>query len=153
MVRRRTRPGLELIILAPDNPKVYLRLADVYIALDEFIKATYNANKAIEIDAELYDSYRVLASIHQKIGYNKYEKYLEYEEDYKDKSVWYGEKADEMSEMITKVKAEANSNFKKAEYYLTETEKRTDKASVLNDIKRTRTTLKQLKEATKSGGF
>ncbi len=143
----------ELIILAPDNPKVYLRLADVYIALDEFIKATYNANKAIEIDADLYDSYRILASIHQKIGYKKYVKFLEFEEMYKDKSIYYGDKADELVEQRDKVKAEANSNFKKAEYYLTETEKRTDKASVLNDIKRTRTTLKQLKEATKSGGF
>ena len=143
----------ELIILAPDNPKVYLRLADVYIALDEFIKATYNANKAIEIDADLYDSYRILASIHQKIGYKKYEKFLEFEEMYKDKSIYYGAKADELVEQRDKVKAEANSNFKKAEYYLTETEKRTDKASVLNDIKRTRTTLKQLEEATKSGGF
>jgi len=143
----------DLKVLAPDNPKVYLRLADVHIALEEFTKATENANKAIEIDAELYDSYRVLASIHQKIGYKKYEKFLEYEELYKDKSVYYGEKADEMSERITKVKAEAHANFIKAENYLTETQKRTDKSSVLNDIKKTRTTLKQLKEATKSGGF
>lgn len=143
----------ELIILAPDNAKVYLRLADVHIALGEFSKATENANKAIEIDAELHSSYRVLASIHQKIGYKKYEKFLEYEEMYKDKSIYYGEKADELVEKRDIVKAEANANFKKAEYYLSETEKRTDKTSVLNDIKRTRTTLKQLKEATKSGGF
>jgi tetratricopeptide (TPR) repeat protein len=142
-----------LVILAPDNPKVYLRLADVHIALEEYSKATENANKAIEIDADLYDSYRVLASIHQKIGYNKYEKFLDYEELYKDKSVYYGEKADELVEKRDKVKAEANTNFKKAEYYLSETEKRTDKDSVINDIKRTRVTLKQLKEATKSGGF
>ncbi len=143
----------DLVILAPDNPKVYIRLADVYIALENYSKATENANKAIEIDAELYDSYRVLASIHQKIGYNKYEKFLDYEELYKDKSVYYGEKADELVEKRDRVKAEANANFKKAEFYLSETEKRTDKDSVLNDIKRTRVTLKQLKEATKSGGF
>lgn len=139
--------------LDPDNPKVYLRLADVHIALDEFIKATYNANKAIEIDADLYDSYRVLASIHQKVGYKKYEKFLEFEELYKDKSIYYGAKADELVEQRDKVKAEAHSNFIKAESYLNETEKRTDKASVLKDIKLTKTTLKQLKEATKSGGF
>ena len=143
----------DLKILDPENPKVYLRLADVYIALDEFSKATENANKAIEIDADLYDSYRVLASIHQKIGYNKYEKFLDYEELYKDKSVYYGEKADELVEKRDRVKAEANANFKKAEYYLDETEKRTDKDSVLKDIKRTRITLKQLKDATKTGGF
>ncbi len=143
----------DLIILAPDNPKVYLRLADVYIALEEFAKAIHNANKAIEIDAELYESYRVLASIHQKIGYKKYEKFLEFEEMYKDKSVYYGEKADELVEQRDKVKAEAYSNFNKAENYLTETEKRTDKTSVLNEIAKTRITLKQLKEATKSGGF
>jgi hypothetical protein len=72
---------------------------------------------------------------------------------YKDKSVYYGEKADEMSEMITNVKADANSNFKKAEQYLTETENRTDNSSVISDINKTRKTLSQLKEATKSGGF
>ncbi|NQT64649.1 MAG: tetratricopeptide repeat protein [FCB group bacterium] len=143
----------DLIILAPDNPKVSLRLADVFIALEDFAKAIHNANKAIEIDAELYESYRVLASIHQKIGYKKYEKFLEFEEMYKDKSVYYGEKADELVEQRDKVKAEAYSNFNKAENYLTETENRTDKTSILNEIAKTRITLKQLKEATKSGGF
>ena len=139
--------------LDPSNPKVYLRLADVHIALEEFIKATHNANKTIEIDADLYDSYRILASIHQKVGYKKYEKFLEFEEMYKDKSIYYGTKADELVEQRDKVKAEAHSNFIKAEYFLNETVKRTDKASVLKDIKLTKTTLKQLKEATKSGGF
>jgi len=143
----------DLKTLDSANPKVYLRLADVHLALDEFIKATYNTNKAIEIDANLYDSYRILASIHQKIGYKKYEKFLEFEEMYKDKSIYYGAKADELVEQRDKVKAEANSNFKKAEYYLDETEKRTDKDPVLKDIKRTRITLKQLKDATKTGGF
>ena len=143
----------DLKAIDQDNPKVYLRLADVYIVLENFTKAKANANKAIEIDAELHDSYRGLASIHQKIGYKKYEQFLEYEEMYKDKSVYYGEKADEMSEMITNVKAEANSNFKKAEQYLTETENRTDNSSVISDINKTRKTLSQLKEATKSGGF
>jgi len=143
----------DLQILDPENPKVYLRLADVSIALEEFAKAIHNANKAIELDEKLYESYRVLASIHQKIGYKKYEKFLEFEELYKDKSVYYGEKADELVEQRDKVKAEANSNFKKAEQYLIETEKRTDKSSVLSDINKTRIILKQLKEATKSGGF
>ncbi len=143
----------DLKTLDPMNAKVYLRLADVYIALEEFAKAIHNANKAIELDEELYESYRVLASIHQKIGYKKYEKFLEFEELYKDKSVYYGDKADELVEQRDKVKAEANTNFIKAEYYLAETEKRTDKSSVISDINKTRITLKQLKEATKSGGF
>jgi len=143
----------ELKVIDSDNPKVYLRLADVYIVLENFIKAKTNAFKAIEIDATLSDSYRVLASIHQKIGYKKYEKFLEFEEMYKDKSIYYGEKADELVEQRDKVKSEANSNFLKAEQYLTETEKRTDKSSDISDINKTRITLKQLKEATKSGGF
>ncbi|MDA3813202.1 MAG: tetratricopeptide repeat protein, partial [Candidatus Cloacimonetes bacterium] len=143
----------DLKIIDPENPKVYLRLADVFIVLEDFTKAIHHANKAIEIDADIYDSYRVLASIHQKIGYKKYVKFLEFEELYKDKSIYYGEKADELVELRDKVKAEAYSNFNKAENYLTETEKRTDKTSVLNEIAKTRITLKQLKEATKSGGF
>jgi tetratricopeptide (TPR) repeat protein len=143
----------DLKTLDPANPKVYLRLADVHIALENFNKAKENVNKAIEIDDENYESYWVLASIHQKIGYKNYEKYLEYEEMYKDKNIYYREKADEMSEMITKVKAEAHANFVKAENYLNDTENRTDKDSVLNNIVKTRKTLKQLKETTKSGGF
>jgi len=143
----------DLKTLDPENPKVYLRLADVYIVLEEFAKAIHNANKAIELNAELYESYRVLASIHQNIGYKKYEKFLEFEGLYLDKSVYYGEKADELVEQRDKVKAEANSNFKKAEHYLSETEKRTDSSSVLSDINKTRVTLRQLEEATKSGGF
>jgi len=143
----------DLKTLDPDNPKVYLRLADVEIALDNFIKATEYANKTIELDPKLYDSYRVLSSIHQKKGYMKYEKFLEYEELYKDKSVYYGAKADELVEKRDKVKLDAYNNFVKAESYLVETEKRTDKDSVINDITRTRQTLKQLKIATKSGEF
>ena len=143
----------ELIILTPENPKVYLRLADVYIALDNYSKATENANKAIEIDDKNYEPYWVLASIYQKIGFKNYDKFLEYEEMYKDKNVYYDKKADEMSEMIINVKAEANANFKEAERYLNITEEMTDKSSVLNNIIKTRKTLKQLKEATKPGGF
>lgn len=143
----------DLKALDPENPKVYLRLADVFITLEDFTKAITNANKAIQIDAEYYASYRVLASIHQKIGYKKYEEFLEYEEMYQDKSVYYGEKADRLVEKRDKVKNEANSNFKKALEFLDETEKRTDKSSVLRDVKKTRKTLIQLKNATKSGGF
>jgi len=143
----------DLLKMTPDNPKVYLRLADVYIALKDFSDAITNANKAKEINPDLYSSYRVLASIHQKIGYGAYEKFLEYEELYKDKSVYYGEKADEMSEKITKVKAKANANFVQALEFLDETVKRTDKASVLRDVKNTKQTLIKLRNATKSGGF
>ncbi|MCF7858468.1 MAG: tetratricopeptide repeat protein [Candidatus Cloacimonetes bacterium] len=143
----------DLKAIDPKNPKVYLRLADVYIALEDFTKATQNANQTIELSPDMYDPYRVLASIHQKLGYKKYEKFLEYEELYKDKSVYYGEKADELVEKRDNVKDEANSNFKKAQYFLDETEKRTDKSSVIKDIERTRNTLNQLENATKSGGF
>ena len=144
---------LKLKELAPELPKVYHRLADIYIALEDYQKAEQSANKAIELDANLYESYRILASINQNLGYKKYEKYLEYEEMYQDKSIYYGAKADELVEKRDKVKSEAQAYFIKAENYLNEAEERTDIPSVLKDIKKNRELLKQLKDATKPGGF
>ena len=144
---------IQLKKLQPDMPKIYQRLADVYIALEEYSKAEQSANKAIELDANLYESYRILASINQNLGYKKYEKFLDYEEKYKDKSIYYGEKADELVEKRDKVKAEAYAYFIKSENYLKEAEARTDISSVLKDIKKNRSLLKQLKDATKAGGF
>jgi tetratricopeptide (TPR) repeat protein len=144
---------IQLKELQPDMPKVYQRLADVYIALEEYSKAEQSANKAIELDASLYESYMIFSSINQNLGYKKYEMYLDYEEKYQDKSIYYGEKADELVEKRDKVKSEAYAYFVKTEHYLNEAEARTDIPSVLKDIKKNRSLLKQLKDATKAGGF
>ncbi len=144
---------LNLKELAPELPKVYFRLADTYIALGNYSKARECSNKAVELDPDLFESYKIIASIDQSLGYEKYEKFLDYEEMYQDKSVYYGAKADELVEKRDKVKTEANAYFKQANLSLDKAVERTDDSSILKDIKKNRVTLKQLLEATKSGGF
>ena len=91
---------------------------------------------------------------HEGVSLNEiYEKFLDYEEMYKDKNEFWGTKADELVEKRDKVKAEAYAYFIKSENYLKEAEARTDISSVLKDIKKNRSLLKQLKDATKAGGF
>ncbi len=144
---------LQLKDLKPENQKVYLRLADGYIALKRYDEASKNAKQAIEIDPEHHEAYLVLAFVNQSLGYAKYEQYLDYEEKYKDKSVYYGKKADELVEKRDKVKSEAYDYFVKSEEYLDQAAEKTKDTSVLKDIKAKKQTLNQLKNATKKGAF
>ncbi len=144
---------LELKKLNPEMPKVYFRLADTYLALKDLNKAKETANLAIGLDNTKYEPYKILATVYQRLGYEKYEKFLWYEEEYKDKSKYYGEAADKLVEDRDKVKAEAYAFFVKSEEYLKQAESKTDDRSDLKEIKASRETLKQLKSATKAGGF
>ena len=144
---------LELKKLAPEMPKAYFRLADTHLALKDYRKAKEAANQAIGLDETKYEPYKTLATVNQRLGYSKYEKYLDYEEKYKDKSVYYGDKADQLVEARDRVKSEAYAYFVKSGDYLSEAEKRTEDRSNLKEIKASRETLKQLKNATKAGGF
>lgn len=144
---------LQLKKIAPNQPKVYFRLADTYLAMKNNAKAAEMANLAMGLDNKLYESYLLLAQISFNYGYEKYEKFLDYEEKYKDKSVYYGEKADKLVEERDNVKQEAYVFFCQEEAYLNKAQERTEDPSVLKEISGKRDILKQLKTATKSGGF
>ncbi|MFC1898330.1 tetratricopeptide repeat protein [Candidatus Cloacimonadota bacterium] len=144
---------LQLKEIASDQPKVYFRLADTYLALNNNKKAIEMANLAMGIDNSLYEAYMILAQVNFNYGYVKYEKFLDYEEKYQDKSVYYGEAADKLVEERDKVKQEAYEFFVLEENYLNKAQERTDDPSVLKEIKGKREILKQLKTATKPGGF
>lgn len=144
---------LKLKKLSPELPKVYFRLADIYIAIKDYTKAIQSVNKSIEIDPTLYQSYKIMALIKQSLGYKKYEKYLDYEEKYKDKSVYFGKKADELVEKRDKVKKEAYNYFIESGNYLDKTKARTDDPSILKEIQNSKKTLNQLLNATKDSAF
>ncbi len=144
---------LQLKEIAPLMPKVYFRLADIYIVLKDYAKATEATNKAVELDATLYESYQILALIKQSLGYGKYEKYLDYEEKYKDKSIYYGTKADELVAKRDAVKAEAHNLFIEAENLLVKAVERCQIDTVIKEINSRKKMLKQLKDATKECAF
>ena len=144
---------MQLKDIAADQPKVYFRLADTYLAMKNNVKAVEMANQAMELDNTLYESYMILAQVYFNYGYTKYEKFLWYEEEYLDKSKYYGEAADKLVEDRDNVKQEAYDYFGKEESYLNKAQERTDDPSILKEIKGKREILKQLKKATKSGGF
>lgn len=141
---------IELKKLAPENPKVYTQLADAYVALKNHKEAKNNANKAKELNPELYEPYKILAQVFQLIGYQKYEEFLQLEEQAKEA---YGTQADELVEERDKVKKTANDYFVQSAEYLDEAKIRTDSVSALKEIKSRSEVLKKLLEATKSDWF
>ena len=141
---------LELKKLAPGNSKVYTQLADAYVTLKNYKEAENNANKAKELSPELHEPYKILAQVYQLIGYQKYEEFLQLEEQAKEA---YGTQADELVEQRDKVKKTANEYFVQSGKYLDEANIRTDSVSALKEIKSRREVLKKLLEATKSDWF
>lgn len=144
---------LNLQKISPDLPKVYLRLADTYLSMKNYSKTMQMAEKALELDENLYDSYMIKAQVKFEQGYKKYEKFLDYEEKYKDKSIYYGEKADQLVEARDKVKEEAYNLFLEEEALLNQAKGMTTDPSVQKEIRNKKEILKQLKSATKPGGF
>ena len=134
----------------PENPKVYFRLADSYLAAESYTEAIDAANKALELDEEIYEPHMVLAQIYQATGYTKYEKYLELDE--KAKEV-YGAEADRIVQQRDQIKADAHADFVKSESNLDKAKEKTNSNSVLKDIERRRTILTKLLDATKKGFF
>ncbi|MCF7793114.1 MAG: tetratricopeptide repeat protein [Candidatus Cloacimonetes bacterium] len=144
---------LQLKNINPELPKVYLRIADIYLVMKDYGKTIQMADKALELDANLYDSYMIKAQVKFEQGYKKYEKFLWYEEEYKDKSRYYGEAADQLVEDRDRVKEEAYNLFLEEEALLNKAQGMTSDPSVLKEIKNKKATLQQLKSATKPGGF
>jgi len=144
---------LKLKDIKPDLTRVYLRLAETYLAINDYPKAREMANFVIQQEPQNYEPHMILAQINFNLGYEKYEKFLWYEEEYKDKSKYYGEAADRLVEERDAVKVEAYNYFLEEEKNLNNAESMTNDPSILKDIRNKREILKQLKAATKPGSF
>jgi len=137
----------------PDNIRILLAKADVYVAMNKLTEAEKQANAALAKDATLYEPYRLLATIKLKQGQKKFEKYNWYVEEYKDKNKYYGQKADQLVEARDKVREEAYRLFTKSKEYLKQAGKVTDNPSNIRDINKSIELLSQYLKATKEDNF
>jgi len=136
--------------LDPENESVFLRLGDVYLVMKKYSKAETNAVKAKELDPENYEPYSLLAQVKKEQGYVKYEEFLKHEEEYKDKSVYYGAKADEKVELRENARKRAHAYFAEAENLLTKAMELADSRSAKKDINASIKLIKDLQDATKA---
>ncbi len=136
--------------ISQENHTVYIRMADVNIALGNLDEAEKNAQKAIAIDESVYEPYLMMSQIFQIRAYTKYEKFLELDEKAK---TAYGAEADALVSQRDKTKNESHELFVKAGEFLDNTLKRTDEPSVRRDVSGRRTLLNQLIEETKRTFF
>lgn len=134
----------------PENPKVYYRLADAYVGMGEFAPAEENAKQAIELNADLYEPYKILAQVYQMVGYKKYEDYLELDEKAKNA---YGTEADKLVEQRDSKREAAHNDFLQSSEYLDEARNRTNDPGKLNDIAKRKETINKLLDATKKEWF
>ncbi|MFC1887509.1 tetratricopeptide repeat protein [Candidatus Cloacimonadota bacterium] len=134
----------------PEDPKVYILFASSYSSLKQFNKAENNAMRALELDSELYQPFRILSDIYFSKGYNNYEEYLVLEEKAKDA---YGTEADELVEQRDNTKLNAHNDFSKAKHYLEEVPKLTENSSELKYVRSRMDTIDQLLEATQKDFF
>lgn len=134
----------------PQNPKVYIRLSDAYIAKKNYVLTEQNANKAIELDATLPDSYKLLSQSYQLKGYKKYEDYLNLDEKARKA---YGPEADKLIKQRDGKKISAHDDFLKSKEYLRKYAARAKSSGVAADVKSRNDTLKQLLDATKKEFF
>jgi tetratricopeptide (TPR) repeat protein len=142
--------SIKLSEIIPDNPKVYILTANSYSSLKRYTEAETDAKKAISMDAELYQPYRILSEIYQAKGYIKYEKFLKLETDAKEA---YGADADALVAKRDTAKKAANSLFTQAQNSLNAAKAKTENSSELKYIASRKETLKQLLEATKKDFF
>ena len=136
--------------LDPENESVFLRLGDVYLVMKKYSKAESNAVKAKDLDSENYEPYSLLAQVKKEQGYVKYEEFLKHEDEYKDKSVYYGAKADEKVELRESARKRAHAYFTEAENLLTKAMELADSRSAKKDINASIKLIKDLQAATKA---
>jgi len=150
MYRQALDTSFKLKEIAPDDPRVYILISNGYMSLNNFTNAEQNALSAINMDANLYQPYRILLEIYQKRGYSRYEAYLDLEERARNA---YGKEADELVEQRDREKDGAHALFLKSQEYLNQARARTDNRSELNYLDSTQATLSQLLDATKKDFF
>lgn len=142
-----------LIKIDPENIRIPLAKADVYIAMNQLVNAQKQVELAMAKDPELYEPYRLMATIKLKLGQVKYDKYNWYVEEYKDKNKYYGEKADKLVQDRDAVQKEAYDLFKASREFLRKALARTESSSNKRDIKSVDDLLTQYLDATRPDNF
>ncbi len=125
----------------PENPLVYLRFADVYLASNRYNDAESNANLALSKDSSLYQPYIILASINQRRGSDSYNQFIDLDKQFQ---TAYGRRATQIGNDRDAARTAANNYFRRAEDQLKSAKSRTNEPEVISDIDGKLTTLAQL---------
>jgi tetratricopeptide (TPR) repeat protein len=140
----------QLKIFAPESGILYLRFADVYLAMNNMNEADNNATLSIQQDPSKYAPYLILAQVNQKLGSDKYNQFVDLETA-AGKAI--GKKADALIKQRDAAKIEAYRFFKQSEDQLNAAKTRTDDQAVINDINSRIAALQPLLNQTKKGFF
>jgi tetratricopeptide (TPR) repeat protein len=132
----------------PENAFVYLRLADVYLALNRLNDAETNANLAITKDYSLYQPYIILATVNQRRGTDKYNQFVDLE---KRAAEAFGRTADTLGRQRDEARLAANGFFRRADEQLRAARSRTNEPEVISDVEGKLQTLAQLISQTSRG--
>ena len=127
--------------LDPENPQVYLRFADVYLATNNPAEAEKNANLALAKDGRMYQPYVILATINQRNGSTRYNQFIDLE---KRAMEAYGNTAKRLGQQRDAARLDANTLFRRADEQLKAARIRTSDAEVLTDIDNKLAVLAQL---------
>ena len=133
-----------------DNPTVFIRLADVKIAMGNLNQAENDANRAVGLNPDTYEPYMLLSQIYQIRGYSKYEEFITLEEQAR---TAFGSEADRLVAERDRAKNEANQLFIRANGYLDNAGSKTTEPSVVRDIGNRKQLLGQLIEETRRTFF
>lgn len=115
----------------PENPMVYLRFADVYLATNRVKDAETNANLALSKDPTIYQPYMLLATINQRLGSDKYNQFIDLE---KRAAEAFGATADRLGRERDAARTAANGFFRRADENLRAAKIRTNEPEVISDI-------------------
>ncbi len=114
-----------------ENPLLYLRLSDIYLAMNNLGEAENSANSALSQDPTLYQPYMILATVNQRRGTEKYNQYVDIDKKYQ---TAVGRTADRLAKERETAKLAANNFFKKAEEQFKAAKTRTSEPEVIIDL-------------------
>lgn len=119
--------------LDPDNGKIDVSIADIYLNMNELQKAENFANSAIKKNSEIYEPYVILGTINQKRGIAKHSEYVDLQKK-TDSGSLYGAQLDQTIKVRDAAKSSANGLFKKAEELFKSAKTKTDNPTTISDI-------------------
>jgi len=131
----------KLKLIDEENPFVYLRFADVYLATNRLNDAETNANLTLSKDSSLYQPYILLASINQRRGTDSYNLFIDKDKQFQ---TAYGPTANRLAKERDAARLAANNYFRRAEDQLKSAKNRTSEPEIILDVESKLTTLAQL---------
>lgn len=119
--------------LLPENGKIDLSIADIYLNMNDLAKAEGYANSAIRKNASIYEPYMILGSISQKRGIAKHSEYVDLQKK-TDSGALYGAQLDQTIKVRDAAKSTSNSLFKKTDEYYKIAKSKTSNPANISEI-------------------